>query len=265
MDLNRLLLSTLLGAAVGGLGLRFKALTLAGSVVTASLGAVIYGFGGLGAALLVIFFFLSSSLLTQFGARRKAALHGQFEKGGRRDAWQVLANGSVGAFLMLLFGWGRSPLTLVGFVGAIGVATADTWATEIGVLSRTAPRSILNGRVVPSGTSGGVTLLGTSAAVLGSLAIGTGGYLLTGDWRLILAGTVGGITGTMMDSLLGASWQAMYSCPVCKVETERHPTHNCGAPSAYLRGWRWLNNDGVNFLATLLGAGVSIGVALLWR
>jgi uncharacterized protein (TIGR00297 family) len=89
----------------------------------------------------------------------------------------------------------------------MAVATADTWGTEIGVLSQRKPRSILTGQIVPRGTSGGVTLLGTSATILGGLAIGAAGLLLLGDWRVIPLGMIGGVSGATIDSLLGARWQ----------------------------------------------------------
>jgi len=74
---------------------------------------------------------------------------------------------------------------------------------------------------------------------------------------LIVAATVGGFLGAMADSLLGASVQAMFYCPACRKETERHPIHTCGTPTTRLRGWPWLRNDGVNLGASLVGAVVA--------
>jgi uncharacterized protein (TIGR00297 family) len=257
-------LGMVLGAAVGWLGYRARALTGTGAVAAAVIGAVIFGFGGLGAAILVIFFFVSSSVLTRFKAQRKETIQLDFDKGGQRDAWQVLANGGLAATCLLLYGLGSSPLALVGFIGAIAVATADTWGTEIGVLSRRKPRSILTGRFVPCGTSGGITVLGTGATILGGLAIGAIGLLILDDWCIVPTGMIAGFLGASFDSMLGASWQVMYFCPICEESTESHPAHYCGSRTEYQRGWRWLNNDGVNFLATVMGAGASVGFAIIW-
>jgi Raf kinase inhibitor-like YbhB/YbcL family protein len=62
--------------------------------------------------------------------------------------------------------------------------------------------------------------------------------------------TLAGLAGSLVDSLLGATWQAIYYCPACRKETERHPLHTCGTPITLLRGWRWLNNDWVNATCT---------------
>lgn len=114
------------------------------------------------------------------------------------------------------------------------------------------------------GTSGGVTLLGTSASVIGALATGLIGLFVLDDWRIIPLGLVGGFAGAIFDSLLGARWQVMYFCSSCEKSTESSLVHHCGTETQYQRGWRWLDNDGVNFLATWVGAGVSVVMAIVW-
>jgi uncharacterized membrane protein len=69
---------------------------------------------------------------------------------------------------------------------------------------------------------------------------------------------VGGLSGSLFDSLLGATVQQIYYCPVCQKETEKKQ-HRCGTRTSFLRGWRWLNNDGVNFSASLVG-GIVAGI-----
>jgi uncharacterized membrane protein len=113
---------------------------------------------------------------------------------------------------------------------------------------------ITTGARVEPGTSGGVSLQGTLAALGGSAAIGLPAGLLAGEWRLAAAAVLGGLAGSLFDSLLGATVQAMYWCPSCQKETERHPSHTCGASTQPIRGWRWLGNDAVNFSASVVGA-----------
>ena len=65
--------------------------------------------------------------------------------------------------------------------------------------------------------------------------------------------TLAGLAGSLVDSLLGATVQAIYTCPCCQKETERHPTHGCGCQTTLLRGWTWMDNDWVNGMCTLAG------------
>jgi uncharacterized membrane protein len=79
---------------------------------------------------------------------------------------------------------------------------------------------------------------------------------------LTLVVTAAGFFGSLFDSWLGASVQAMYFCEACGKETERHPTHTCGHAARPLRGWRWLDNDWVNFLSSVAGAAAGVALTL---
>jgi uncharacterized membrane protein len=92
-------------------------------------------------------------------------------------------------------------------------------------------------------------------------AMATIGSWLLSDWIVIPAATIGGVFGAAFDSLLGASVQAIYYCETCQTETER-AVHHCGNHTRPVRGWRWLNNDGVNFLSSVIGALIASGVGL---
>jgi uncharacterized protein (TIGR00297 family) len=184
-----------------------------------------------------------------------------FDKGGERDAGQVLANGSVAAFAAMGYGWTLEPGWLVVVAGGLAAANADTWATELGVLSRAWPRRILGGAQVEPGTSGAVSAQGLWAALAGSALVSLGAAGLQSDLRLGVAAMLGGFAGAFVDSLLGATAQSIYWCPNCKKETERHPLHTCGAATTRLRGFPWLRNDGVNLAATLVGG---VGALLLY-
>ena len=120
---------------------------------------------------------------------------------------------------------------------------------------------------VEKGTSGGISLWGTSASLLGASLIAVLAVLLfpTGilniaHWLLI---TFAGLAGSLFDSFLGATVQAMYYCPADKKETEKHPLHTCGTETVHIRGWKWLNNDWVNFACAAFGVAIAfIGLAI---
>jgi uncharacterized membrane protein len=145
----------------------------------------------------------------------------------------------------------------------MATVTADTWATELGTLSRNPPRLITNGRVVEVGTSGGVSPLGTAVSFAGGLLIGVTGGLLT-DYSLgitALAGALGGLAGSLVDSLLGATVQHIYYSDARHKETEKKFERD-GTPNRSLRGWSWMNNDMVNMIASLAGGLVAVLIYL---
>jgi len=184
-----------------------------------------------------------------------------FSKSGKRDLGQVFANGGAAVLFAVAYGLTQDNLWLAGFVGAIAVATADTWATEIGILSRRRPRLITTGERVERGTSGAVSLLGYFAILGGSGLIGALGWALTRDWRILLVALLAGAIGSTVDSLLGATVQAIFLCPDCNRETEQSPEHACGTTTQQVRGLIWLRNDQVNFAATVVGA---LTALLIW-
>lgn len=51
-------------------------------------------------------------------------------------------------------------------------AVADTWASELGILSKGQPVMITTLRKVPHGTNGGVSVLGLVASTIGGMLIG---------------------------------------------------------------------------------------------
>ncbi len=245
-----------------------RSLSLSGAIAATLLGTAVFGLGGFAWAVLLIGFFASSSVLSRMFKRRKAGVNEKYSKGSRRDAGQVLANG--GAAGLLAIGQAFFPGTDLWWAAAAGTlaaVNADTWATELGILSPVDPRSILTGKVVEKGTSGGISLTGTLAALGGAAAIGLLAVIVWPDYaggaslaavplRLGLIAAAG-LAASVVDSWLGAAVQAIYYCPTCAKETERHPLHVCGTPTRQIRGWSWLNNDLVNWACAASGAGIA--------
>jgi uncharacterized protein (TIGR00297 family) len=259
-------LAFLLAALVAGLAWKLRALDLSGVLAATLLGGSIYAFGGLSWAILLISFFVSSSLLSLAFKARKKKMAADFAKGGRRDWVQVFANGGLALLALALYQFGMLPLSLawLAFAAALATVTADTWATELGVLSAQSPRLISTWKVVPPGTSGGISLLGTSATLLGSGFIAVPAFLFASQpypFAFYLLITLAGLLGSLSDSWMGATVQAIYYCPLDDKETERHPLHNCGTQTEHIRGWPWLTNDWVNFIASLVAVLFALLVA----
>lgn len=278
----QLVIGIVFSGLIGFVAYRRNSLSRSGAVGAMLVGTLIFGLGGWVWGLLLIAFFVLSTLLSHYREGEKETIAAEkFDKGNQRDLGQTLANGGAGAlFALLTLIFPGSELLLVAFVGAMATVNADTWATELGVLSRDHPRLITTGEKVEPGTSGGVTRLGTMASLVGALAIGIVGFGLVvidemfgglglaalgiKHWYSVLwilpVAMLGGLAGSAFDSLLGATVQVIYYSPYREKETEKKIDPN-GQPNNYLRGWKWLNNDWVNFLSSLVGASTA---ALLW-
>jgi uncharacterized protein (TIGR00297 family) len=237
---------------------RVKSLNRSGAFAAFIMGCLIFGLGGLPWAALLLTFFISSSALSRLFVARKRNLYEKFSKGSQRDWGQVLANGGLGAALIVLHTlFPRETWHWVAYVGAMAAVNADTWATELGVFSPASPRLITNGKIVERGASGGITLTGYLAAAGGSLLVAIIAMPFSKDLPAVLilsAGVIGGVIGSSIDSLLGATVQAIYFCPACHKETERYPLHTCGSQTTLTRGMAWMNNDWVNFFCAVAGA-----------
>ncbi len=260
----QLLLGFLLALIVAFAAYRLHSLSRSGAVGALLEGTVIFGIGGLRWAVLLLAFFLSSSLLTRLFGTRKAILEEKFEKGGQRDIGQVLANGGIATlFAGLGFFFPKDAWPWMGFAASLAAVNADTWATELGVLNPTLPRLITDWKQVEKGSSGAISVYGTLAALAGAFLIAVlGGALGTAGtfWASLEILTVAGLIGALFDSFLGATVQAIYHCPKCDKDTEKHPLHKCGAITVQVRGWKWLNNDLVN--VGCAAAGTLIGLLL---
>ncbi len=266
-----LLAGLILAVLVAAAAWKARALSTSGALAATALGTIIFGLGGVGWAVLLLAFFISSSALSRLFKRRKSALDEKFSKGSQRDAAQVLANGGAAGLCVLLHALFPTELwPWAAFAGALAAANADTWATELGVLSSNAPRLVTNGQVVERGTSGGITPAGTLASLAGALLIAALAVLL---WPVgapesapawLVWFTLAGMGGGLLDSFLGATLQAIYTCPNCCKETERFPLHTCGEPTTLKRGLTWMNNDWVNGFCTLAGALLAGGAGLIF-
>lgn len=261
-------LGLLLAILIAYLAYRAHSLNRTGAYAAGLVGTIIFGIGGWRWAVLLLTFFITSSALSRFFKNQKSGLDEKYSKGHERDAGQVFGNGGLAtAFAALHAFFPESAWPWLGFAAALAAVNADTWATELGVLNPDPPRLITDLRkVVEKGTSGGISVLGTLASLAGAGLIGLLAWLLDPQTAAVKTGlivTLAGLGGSLFDSLLGGTVQAIYFCPTHNKETEQHPTHSCGTPTRRLRGWPWLDNDWVNFACAACGAGVALLAVLL--
>jgi uncharacterized protein (TIGR00297 family) len=252
---------------VAVLSYRLHFLDLGGALSAFLLGTLIFGLGGWPFSLPILSFFILSSLLSRVGTKEKKEASGQFQKGHRRDFGQVLANGAIPAGIVLLWHYAPQASWHFLYLGAVAAVTADTWATEIGLLSRRQPRSITSGQVVAPGTSGAISGTGMLGALSGALCIAIIGWAVQPDrlpyafgWRGVLILVLGGVAASLLDSLLGATIQAQRACTICHTISEKKG-HCCGVERQYHSGWRWVDNDVVNGLCGLSGVLLVFGGA----
>lgn len=207
-----------------------KSLDLVGSAVMIIMGIIIIFSAGTNWLLLIILFLVMSLVATKYSRKYKMSL-GEFE--GRRTSKNVISNGVVACF-MAAFGGYYLPF-VGGFIGAIATATADTLASEIGVLDAH-PRLITTFQKVDPGTNGAVSVLGTSVGMAGAAIIGIVAYLLgiiSDPVAAIIVAVISGTLGCFMDSILGALFENR----------------------------KLLTNEHVNLIATIVGA--LIGILLI--
>jgi uncharacterized protein (TIGR00297 family) len=235
---------------------RTRTLSRNGALTGALMGVISLA-AGWSWGVLLLALFVSASGLSKVGERQKAERVGTVvEKGGERDARQVLANGGVFAAAALGHTLIPSPIWYAIAAGALAASAADTWSTEVGTLAASDPISIISRKRVPAGTSGAVTLQGTIAGIAGALFIGAAAALAR--WPVPFAAiTLGGISGALSDSILGGTLQARRWCDLCARSTERL-VHTCGTTTRPAAGLAGFDNDMVNAVCSGVGALVAL-------
>jgi uncharacterized protein (TIGR00297 family) len=241
-------------------------------------GAIIVGtliLGGLGWSgfLVLTFFFVTSSGISKWSKRKKYSENnrtyhpgvekGIVVKGDQRDIYQVLANGGVASLGALLYAWTNNPMWIFVFISSLAAATSDTWASEIGRWSRTAPRDVFTWKKTEPGTSGAISGLGTWASFFGAFLATLAAIPLMiieqisiNMFAALIIAAFSGWLGNWADTWVGAKWQVRYQCSSCQQKTEQR-TH-CRQPTKQVQGIYWLDNDVVNLICTLI-AGVLSG------
>ncbi len=227
-------------------------LTLGGAVAAALLGLWVLYFQGILWIIPLLFFFISSTALgKRFGANSASS---DAKSGRARDADQVFCNGGVYGLAAAVL---PTPEAHVIMAVSMAVATADTWASEIGMGLKGVTYDIRNMRRVPAGLSGGISFAGTAGALGGALlaaatcvALMNGGFIDL-PWGLLATLTAWGTIGMFADSLFGATLQPRYRTPNGVLQDE------ATEGSVLASGVYWMSNDRVNLLSNALISAVA--------
>jgi len=124
---------------------------------------------------------------------------------GVRTFRNVFGNGGAATIFSMLFFITQLPFFLLGLLGAMATACADTFATEIGQAHEKNPRLITTLKRVKVGRSGAVSLYGLIAALIGAAIISAIPLFLGKKWAILFIGTLAGFLGCVVDSFIGAT------------------------------------------------------------
>lgn len=229
-----------------------RALTVDGIIAAIVLDILIsVPLGNFGFAILLAFF-MGGVILDKIKKGHNKAGQNIERRGECRDAVQVLANGILPALCSALYFIFNNQIFIIAFVASLAEALADTAASSIGALSKHT-FDLFRMKKCQKGISGGMSLLGTLASLVGATLISllalAFGRITPADLLIVItAGFLGGV----FDSLLGSILQVKYKCTACGsiVEREEH----CGMRTEKHSGIRFVNNDTVNLLSTIFSA-----------
>lgn len=238
------------GCAIVPFMRRMGWLDLPGAICGGLVAAVAVGLGGWPWIIPAAVFFSVTSALTAYRRPRQTR--------GLRGMSQVAVNAGLPVAVPVIgYAVTGDPVWFAVSIGGIAAGIADSWASEIGRFSTRDPLSLRTFRRVPKGTSGAISPLGSAATGLGALAVGAFGAAFAGP-VIAVAGLAGGVTGSLVDTLIGAGVQGRFRCASCGAAIEDRS--HCGVAAEPVSGWRWMDNNAVNVCAN--AAGMAVGFAV---
>lgn len=252
--------SAFLAAGIATGAWKLRALSPSGAVAALLVGTSVHAGLGFRGSFALLLYVTTATALGRLPKRRGPAQ----QRGNRRDAVQVLANGGPATLFSILHACGPAALAnsaTSAFYGSVAAAAADTWATEVGTRWGGLPRSLTTGRKAAPGESGAITPAGFAASLAASVTIAAVAPSTTGcRMSTALSCAAGGIVGSVTDSLLGALVQEQRWCNHCGERTELK-VHPCGGATRRLSGVPAVNNDAVNLLGVVAGGLTAVALS----
>ena len=315
------------------LGLSFHGLKKKSLNTSGSLAAIFVGFASFACSyrfgFILILFYYSSSKFTKWKQDYKASIEEDYAVGGQRNWVQVLASSALATWVAISYylicgedghlsfreptvgdpTFELGPIKIaksslatylwVLFIAHYCTANADTWASELGVLSKGEPRLVtsLFTRTVPRGTNGGMSLLGTVASGAGGLFIGvifwmgsfaieaqnldnnsnsyttirgnsnnsSSGNISDSQYPILVFSLLCGLLGSLVDSILGATVQATYYSKdrrcIVKLHHASELREHQDKSIVRICGCDLLSNEAVNFVSIFVTMLLSLWMA----
>ncbi|MBO5090879.1 MAG: DUF92 domain-containing protein [Clostridia bacterium] len=240
------------------LSLYKKSLTLTASLVSFVYMTLATFFAGSSVLVLTVSLFVLSEIVSKL-TRKKRDKSNQVYKKETRGSMQILANCVVALVFSMLYYTFKEPIFIYCVYVALAEEFADSMASDVGRLSRKRPIDILRFRRIDKGLSGGVSLFGTIASLVGvcvSVAIWCAYHNMPWAIMLIVAGV--SFLGTIIDSILGSGVQALYKCNMCQAQTEKPLC--CGNRAVLVKGVRIIDNTAVNLLSGIITTLIAFGI-----
>jgi uncharacterized protein (TIGR00297 family) len=211
-----------------------KLLTPIGYLNAWILGALIWATGGYRAYIVVLFYFLVGSLVTRLGLKIKEQKGIAEKRSGQRgpaNVWGSAATAAICALATIFLTKNWHPLLWLAYCASFSTKLSDTTASEVGKAYGKRTFLITTLRPAPAGTEGAVSLEGTLAGIVASVAISLLAYALGLISALGIAWCIlAALVATTFESIIGAAFQNKYP---------------------------WLTNELVNVINTLIGAVVA--------
>lgn len=226
-----------------------KALTPGALLLAWSFSVIITFLSGFGGFTILCAVFIFTILADKIGKSKSKR-----EKSEVRNPMQIFANVGTGTLVILIcatFGYFMEGFFL--YACAMAASLADSMASGIGILSKNDPVSLFTRTRIPKGQSGGVSLLGIGASLLGGVIIALLHFLFTRD--LLHSGIVAlaGLIGSIADSFFGTFLQGKFVCQGKDAHyTEKRICH--GKPAQLTHGFAWIDNNMVNLFNNLFSA-----------
>jgi uncharacterized membrane protein len=225
-----------------------RLITYAGSLLAGLIGATFYYWHTLTGFLFVIFCYAVMVTVSLISKHLKRDVSDVVKKTRGKDITEVFVNGFGAMLATLLYAITEHEEFHAIALLTLAAGFVDSLASDIGTLSRATPFDPFKGKRVARGMSGGMTLLGSLASLVGAIVFSVCiVWILELSFLRFTAIAALLYFGSLFDTFLGSWLQVKYDCPICHKKTERQ--EHCGTETVKIAGVSWINNDTVNLLS----------------